>query len=72
MIKVKREWYSTHEDFMKALAQDLLEEVMEISEKTGIRPQYVVNKMFNVMYKETARMERERLRGEFPESMDSN
>jgi len=70
MIKIKPEWYATFDQFLDALGQDLLEEVNEISAKTGIRPQYVVNKMFNTMHKETARIEQDRLRGEFPESMD--
>jgi hypothetical protein len=70
MIKIKPEWYADFDQFMNALALDLRDEVHEISERTGIKPQYVVNKMLNTMYKETAREERERLRGEFPDSLD--
>jgi len=63
MIKVKREWYRTHEDFIKALARDFVDEVQEISTATGIEPQYVVNKMVSVMCKKAARLKDERQEG---------
>ena len=59
-IKIRREWYSTHEEFIRALARDFVDEVREISAKTGIRPQYVVNKMVATMCKTAERLHRDR------------
>jgi len=59
-IRVKREDFGSHEEFVKALAKELADDVKEISARTGIRPQYVVNKMVSVMCREAERMDRDR------------
>jgi len=59
-VKVERQDYSSHIEYVRALGQSLADDVKAISKRSGIRPQCVVDVMFAVMCQETTRMGRDR------------